>query len=624
MKLSQKMSLGFFLVIILALAQGSLGVRTMGLLKDSVGHIADEYAPEIVLAGNINREVAQAGYFMQSYFYSYDLEAYQAGLGHINSINSFFSELKELDGRQTQLADLRGFIVQLEPNIQRYAELCAAIHGLTQRTLEIRSGDARAFAALTAAKADLLRNYQADMANESRAYQDDFSQASADQLIRRHQRINMLDSVELKAKSVSMRMWTALATFDNAALGALEQEAAELVASAEAMLKDTRQEKNIPPAKTMLEGARSLAQTISSLHAIRVEMARMGAERQKAYDQLLYQTNELVKAGNRGIAASAEMTRAETSQGLRVVASIVLLMLILGFGASFWIIRSVVSEIQSVALILAEAAYSVGKDVYGITKSCDALAAMTTQQATNLGETSSALEEVTSMAKLNTENVQLTNEETAKVVKQIEEGAIAVSDMTQAMSEIDDSAEKIGRIIKTIEEIAFQTNLLALNAAVEAARAGEAGMGFAVVADEVRNLAQRAAQAAQETTALITGTVARVHKGNEISQRLGGMFERIEASAQNVGRLVGEITTASREQNSGIDLIGGAITQIDRATQENAISMEQVRTSVKDVAEETQKLLGAELALKRLLEGPEAGGPAAGRPGQTSRRLPSP
>jgi methyl-accepting chemotaxis protein len=94
-----------------------------------------------------------------------------------------------------------------------------------------------------------------------------------------------------------------------------------------------------------------------------------------------------------------------------------------------------------------------------------------------------------------------------------------MKEMTVSMADITKSGQETGKIVKTIDEIAFQTNLLALNAAVEAARAGEAGQGFAVVAEEVRNLAMRAAEAAKNTAALLEQTGKKIEGGSALVVR---------------------------------------------------------------------------------------------------------
>src|SRR4029077_12632547 len=110
-----------------------------------------------------------------------------------------------------------------------------------------------------------------------------------------------------------------------------------------------------------------------------------------------------------------------------------------------------------------------------------------------------------------------------------------------AMEEISSSNAGVAKTIKIIDEIAFQTNILALNAAVEAARAGVAGMGFAVVADEVRNLAQRCAQAAKDTAALIEESIAKSNDGKAKVDQVADAIRSITESAGKVKTLVDEV-----------------------------------------------------------------------------------
>jgi methyl-accepting chemotaxis protein len=278
---------------------------------------------------------------------------------------------------------------------------------------------------------------------------------------------------------------------------------------------------------------------------------------------------------------------------------------------AFVVVSGVTGSLNRIIEALDGGAEEVAAAAGEISNSSQALAEGATEQAASLEETSSALEQMASMTRQNADNARRTGESTADTVRLIGEGSVAVRNMSAAMAEISESAEQIGRIIKTIEDIAFQTNLLALNAAVEAARAGESGKGFAVVADEVRNLAQRSAQAARDTTALIEGTVARVHNGSGIAARLDASFREIQDGATKVGELIGEINTATNEQAQGVDQVNTAVAQMDKVTQRNAASAEESASSSEELSAQADSLKGLVEDLVAIVSG--TGGKPSGR-----------
>ena len=197
------------------------------------------------------------------------------------------------------------------------------------------------------------------------------------------------------------------------------------------------------------------------------------------------------------------------------------------------------------------------------------------EQAASLEETSASTEEIASITRKNADHAL----QVAGLMQQSEQGASEVNQtldrMVEKMKEIDASSNKIARIIKVIDEIAFQTNILALNAAVEAARAGEAGLGFAVVADEVRNLAQRCAQAARDTALLIEDSIATSRDGNERLDQMAGAVRAMTENSLRVKSLVDEVNLGSQEQARGMEQISRAVLQMEKVTQQTAAGAEQ-------------------------------------------------
>ena len=197
-------------------------------------------------------------------------------------------------------------------------------------------------------------------------------------------------------------------------------------------------------------------------------------------------------------------------------------------------------------------------------------------QAASIQQTSSSLEEITSMTEQNADNSDNANRAMLNANDLLEKSLETLNNLTISMDELSLSSKETKKIVKTIDEIAFQTNLLALNAAVEAARAGEAGAGFSVVAEEVRNLALRSAEAAKITAGLIDNTVNKINISSELVSKISLGYKEVETNAVKVGKLLQEIAAASREQSKGIAQINSAVAEMDTVVQQNVVNAESL------------------------------------------------
>ena len=253
-------------------------------------------------------------------------------------------------------------------------------------------------------------------------------------------------------------------------------------------------------------------------------------------------------------------------------------------------IANLIESLNNTLKQINESSDQVASGSDQVASGSQALSQGATEQASSVEELAATINEISNQVKHSAESAYEASQKADSVGAEANESNQRMQNMLEAMREINESSNEIGKIIKTIEDIAFQTNILALNAAVEAARAGSAGKGFAVVADEVRNLAGKSAEASKNTSELIERSLYSVENGTKIADETAQSLSRVVEGVKEVTSTISYISSASEQQADSISQVTQGIDQISAVVQTNSATAEESAAASEELSGQSQIL----------------------------------
>lgn len=254
------------------------------------------------------------------------------------------------------------------------------------------------------------------------------------------------------------------------------------------------------------------------------------------------------------------------------------------------IVENLFSELGNILKEIKVMADGIESGSSHVSSASQLLAQGSTEQASATEELSSTIENIAVQISENAASAEAANSLSSEAGHEVTSSSNHMNEMVKAMDNINSISKEIGKIIKTIDDIAFQTNILALNAAVEAARAGIHGKGFAVVADEVRNLANKSAEAAKSTALLIENSITAVDKGSKIAAETEHALHNVVVKTTEVNNIINEIAEAAKKQTEAISQINTGIDQISAVVNANSASSEETAAASEELSAQAQSL----------------------------------
>jgi methyl-accepting chemotaxis protein len=621
LSLAKKISLGFATLIVITVAMGGFAALDMRHAAQSATTMADEYAPEVKLAGDLNTAVLETMLNIRTYSLSTDAAYLAKGKKSLEDMDRSAQAAKAFQERHPGQSQLRDQIGSLLPDVQEWRRLIQKteenITALTQARTELNAEGEEAISSMALVHRSQLAHLTGAQTNTT----------VADKPQERLRPLELIEEIRSAIHSVHEGAFKGLALRDPHLIeqGVQKLEAADKAfAALTPLLGQTNILKELKEAR---EASQRYLTGMRKLTEITVTQAELTRQRTVLGEKMSQLTKAAAQTGIANTVTHSDGARHTLQRSVWRMFAGLAIALVAGTLIGFVIIRGVGRILTSVTKALSRGADQTASAAGQVAAASQALAEGASEQAASLEETGASLEEMASMTRRNAESAQNAKAVAVQARESADAGAGQMRTLLTTMDAIQRASEEITKILKNIDEIAFQTNILALNAAVEAARAGEAGAGFAVVADEVRSLAQRSAAAAKETAAKIAASVTKSQEGAQVSAEVARSFGEIQAKVQQLDQLVAEIATASLEQTQGISQVNTAVTQMDQVTQGNAASAEESASASEELNAQAKSLKDTVAMLQALVSGdsqPQTPAPITKPAGKTPRTAQAP